>query len=119
MRPPDVLAGAELVCFDCDGVIWVGNEPVEGAVDTLRALRRSGAKLTFVSNNSYLSVADFEVRSRRRACLRRPTPVGGASDPRACAAGEVRPPRLRRVRPRRRDVERRRRHRRVLRKDRG
>ena len=38
--------------FDLDGVVWKGEEPIPGAPDTLRALRDSGKRLCFVTNNS-------------------------------------------------------------------
>jgi glycerol-1-phosphatase len=36
---------------DLDGVVWVGREPVAGAVETLRALIDMGKELVFVTNN--------------------------------------------------------------------
>ncbi|HEX9774852.1 MAG TPA: HAD-IIA family hydrolase [Actinomycetota bacterium] len=38
--------------FDLDGVIWRGTQPIEGAAATLRALRESGKRLCYVTNNS-------------------------------------------------------------------
>ncbi|URE21480.1 phosphatase [Musa troglodytarum] len=38
--------------FDCDGVIWKGDKLIEGVPHALQALRSSGKKLVFVTNNS-------------------------------------------------------------------
>jgi len=38
--------------FDLDGVVFVGDEPVTGAVETLRRLRDAGKEIQFVTNNS-------------------------------------------------------------------
>lgn len=38
--------------FDLDGVIWRGREPVDGAVETVRALAGSGKRICYVTNNS-------------------------------------------------------------------
>jgi len=45
--------------FDCDGVIWRGNKPIEGAKETLDTLEQSGYKLGFITNNSSLSREGF------------------------------------------------------------
>jgi HAD superfamily hydrolase (TIGR01450 family) len=37
--------------IDLDGVVWVGREPVAGAVEALNALIESGKELVFVTNN--------------------------------------------------------------------
>lgn len=41
--------------FDCDGVLWRGNSPINGAIDTLRNLEKNGYKIAFITNNSSLS----------------------------------------------------------------
>uniref|UniRef100_H3AG72 Phosphoglycolate phosphatase n=1 Tax=Latimeria chalumnae TaxID=7897 RepID=H3AG72_LATCH len=38
--------------FDCDGVLWRGDQAVPGAPEVLDALRRRGKRVFFVSNNS-------------------------------------------------------------------
>lgn len=37
--------------IDLDGVVWVGREPVSGAVEALRALLDAGKRIVFVTNN--------------------------------------------------------------------
>jgi len=38
--------------FDCDGVIWHGDELIEGVADVLKLLRGRGKTLIFVTNNA-------------------------------------------------------------------
>lgn len=38
--------------FDCDGVLWHGDRPIEGAVEVLDMLRKRGKRLLFVTNNA-------------------------------------------------------------------
>ncbi|KAJ3022816.1 hypothetical protein HKX48_005149 [Thoreauomyces humboldtii] len=38
--------------FDCDGVIWVGNDVIDGVKEVLDLLREKGKKVLFVTNNS-------------------------------------------------------------------
>ena len=42
----------DLVVFDCDGVLWQGHTPIEGAIDTLSRLRSLNKRIVFVTNNS-------------------------------------------------------------------
>lgn len=37
--------------IDLDGVVWIGREPIPGAVDAVRALRAAGKPTVFVTNN--------------------------------------------------------------------
>ena len=46
--------------MDCDGVVWKGNQAIEGAQSILRKLELSGFKLGFVTNNSSLSRQGFK-----------------------------------------------------------
>ncbi|THU89915.1 2-phosphoglycolate phosphatase [Dendrothele bispora CBS 962.96] len=48
--------------FDCDGVIWRGGTPIEGAADVLRFLRSKGKRIIFVTNNPTHSRAAFKKR---------------------------------------------------------
>ena len=38
--------------FDLDGTLFRGNQPIQGAVNTVSELRNRGAKILYVSNNS-------------------------------------------------------------------
>lgn len=50
-----------LVC-DLDGVIYRGQQEVEGAVDAVTRLRERGVKILFCTNNSRSSVTDYVTR---------------------------------------------------------
>ena len=40
------------VLFDLDGTIYLGDKPIEGAIDTLKKLTALGKKVCFLTNNS-------------------------------------------------------------------
>lgn len=42
------LSDVDLVCLDCDGVLWLGETPIEGALETLQTLKAAEKQLTFV-----------------------------------------------------------------------
>ncbi len=48
-----------LFLFDLDGVIWKGNKPVQGAIETLVYLEEKSHILGFVTNNSSISRKGF------------------------------------------------------------
>lgn len=48
------------VLCDLDGVVWLANEPIPGAVDAIARLRESGRRVLFVTNNSASLVAEHE-----------------------------------------------------------
>lgn len=41
-----------LIIFDLDGTLYRGSEPVPGATETVRALRKAGILIRFLTNNS-------------------------------------------------------------------
>ncbi len=43
---------ADLFLFDLDGTVYLGNQPIEGAIDTLKALTAMGKRVCFLTNNS-------------------------------------------------------------------
>jgi HAD superfamily hydrolase (TIGR01450 family) len=49
---------------DLDGVVWIGREPLPGAVATLRALLDAGKEVVFVTNNPGRSPATYAERLR-------------------------------------------------------
>lgn len=46
------LASVDTVLFDCDGVLWRGDEAVAGAPELVTGLRRSGKRIFYLTNNS-------------------------------------------------------------------
>ncbi|MDR3263931.1 MAG: HAD-IIA family hydrolase [Clostridiales bacterium] len=46
------IAQRELMLFDLDGTIYVGDEMIDGAVETVEFLRKAGKKVCFLTNNS-------------------------------------------------------------------
>jgi glycerol-1-phosphatase len=53
-----LLRGYEQVILDLDGCVWVGPEPIPGAVEAIEALREAGKRVAFVTNNSWYSGED-------------------------------------------------------------
>ncbi|HEX9066146.1 MAG TPA: HAD-IIA family hydrolase [Streptosporangiaceae bacterium] len=56
VRPPRIYAGYVL---DLDGTVYLGEEPLPGAVRTLHRLRTAGARLVFLTNNPLRSPASY------------------------------------------------------------
>ena len=48
--------------FDCDGVIWRGEEVIKGVPDTLDLLRARGKRLIFLTNNSTKSREGYRAK---------------------------------------------------------
>lgn len=46
--------------FDLDGVLYVGNQVIEGARETLDKIRRHGYRCRFITNTSVLSLASLQ-----------------------------------------------------------
>ena len=44
---------------DLDGVMWLGDEPIEGSAEAVSRLRAAGAKVVFFTNNSSLTIASY------------------------------------------------------------
>jgi glycerol 3-phosphatase-2 len=53
-----LLRGYEQVILDLDGCVWIGPEPIPGAVEAIEALREAGKRVAFVTNNSWYSGED-------------------------------------------------------------
>lgn len=61
-RPERVYGG---YVFDLDGTLYIGEDPLPGATETVALLRGAGARLVFVTNNPLRLPADY-VRKLRR-----------------------------------------------------
>lgn len=48
----ELLDSVENVLFDCDGVIWRGDQAIPGAPDVVNSLKKNGKRVFFVTNNS-------------------------------------------------------------------
>ncbi|MHB8288790.1 MAG: HAD-IIA family hydrolase [Acidimicrobiales bacterium] len=44
---------------DLDGVMWLGDEPIEGSAEAVSRLQAAGAKVVFFTNNSSLTIASY------------------------------------------------------------
>ncbi|CAN5646052.1 HAD-IIA family hydrolase [soil metagenome] len=51
--------------LDLDGVVWLDDEPIDGAAGAVALLQRSGEAVVFVTNNSSVTVADQEAKLAR------------------------------------------------------
>eukprot|EP00276_Gloeochaete_wittrockiana_P008555 CAMPEP_0184644928 /NCGR_PEP_ID=MMETSP0308-20130426/1522_1 /TAXON_ID=38269 /ORGANISM="Gloeochaete witrockiana, Strain SAG 46.84" /LENGTH=380 /DNA_ID=CAMNT_0027073671 /DNA_START=31 /DNA_END=1173 /DNA_ORIENTATION=+ len=58
-NPEDLLQKIDTFVFDCDGVVWRGDEVVPGASETIDYLRKRGKRLIFVTNNSTKSRVQY------------------------------------------------------------
>jgi glycerol-1-phosphatase len=47
------------IVLDCDGVLWLGDEPLPGAADAVARFRAAGLAVGFLTNNSSLPVAGY------------------------------------------------------------
>ncbi|KAG9328971.1 hypothetical protein AGOR_G00090410 [Albula goreensis] len=48
----ELLDSIDSVLFDCDGVIWRGDEAIPGAPQVINLLKKNGKRVFFVTNNS-------------------------------------------------------------------
>jgi len=55
-RPPHVFSG---YVVDLDGTVYLGDEPLPGAVETLARVRAAGARVVFLTNNPLRSAASY------------------------------------------------------------
>ncbi len=56
MRVLDSIKG---LLFDLDGVLYVGNQVIEGAPETIQTIKRKGIKCRFVTNTTTKSKEDI------------------------------------------------------------
>jgi HAD superfamily hydrolase (TIGR01450 family) len=76
-----LVARYDHILLDLDGCVWVGDEPTEGAVDAVTALRAAGKNVAFVTNDSQLATEEYVRKLWRlgfRASLEEVVTVGGA-----------------------------------------
>jgi HAD superfamily hydrolase (TIGR01450 family) len=56
----DWIEDIDTVLCDLDGVVWLAHQPIVGSVDAVAALRRTGRRVLFVTNNSAATLAAHE-----------------------------------------------------------
>jgi HAD superfamily hydrolase (TIGR01450 family) len=80
--PITALAAAyDHILLDLDGCVWVGDEPTEGAVAAVEALRDAGKGIAFVTNDTQLGTEEYVRKLWRlgfKASLEEVVTVGGA-----------------------------------------
>src|SRR5215470_6092873 len=57
LRPPHRVFDGYVI--DLDGTVYLGEEPLPGAVDVLARLRAAGRRLVFLTNNPLRSAASY------------------------------------------------------------
>lgn len=55
-----VPAEIEFVLCDLDGVVWLAHQPIPGAPEAIAALRASGRRVLFVTNNAFSTIGEQE-----------------------------------------------------------
>lgn len=61
----DKLSGAKGLLLDLDGVLYVEDEPIEGAIEAVEELRRSGIPMRFCTNTTVRSVRSLVEKLHR------------------------------------------------------
>lgn len=54
------LGDIDVVLCDLDGVVWLSHVPIPGAPEAIAALRASGRRVLFVTNNAFSTIAEQE-----------------------------------------------------------
>ncbi len=54
------LSGVKGILFDLDGVLFVGKDPIEGAINVVKSVRSKGIVCRFVTNTSTLSISSLQ-----------------------------------------------------------
>ena len=57
-----LIAQYDAVLLDLDGVVYLGDQPVPGAVEAIADIRRIGVRVSFVTNNAAHTPADVVAR---------------------------------------------------------
>ena len=60
LEPVAPWSAIRTVLCDLDGVVWLAHRPIAGSVEAIAALRGSGRRVMFVTNNSVATRSDHE-----------------------------------------------------------
>lgn len=52
-------------CFDLDGTVYIGNEEINGAAETIKRLEKLGKQVYYISNNSSKNKIDYVARLKK------------------------------------------------------
>ena len=61
--------------LDCDGVVWLGEEPIPGSPEAVNSLRASGTRVVMLTNNSYPRRTDHLAKLQRMGMTTEPEDV--------------------------------------------
>src|SRR2546427_216135 len=61
--------------LDLDGVVWRGEQPIEGAGETVEELREAGKRVVFLTNNASLSPREYAAKLMRHRIPTQPGDV--------------------------------------------
>ena len=61
---PDI-SSIKAVIFDLDGVLYVSNTPIDGAIEVVKAIRNAGYACRFVTNTSTLSLRSLQQKLKQ------------------------------------------------------
>ncbi|HOB63531.1 MAG: HAD-IIA family hydrolase [Clostridiales bacterium] len=53
---------AEVFLFDLDGTVYLGDQPIDGAIETLKMLTAMGKKVFFLTNNSSKDKSEYVLK---------------------------------------------------------
>lgn len=85
MRRPGLFAG---YAFDLDGTVYLGDELLPGAAETISGLRAAGARVVFVTNKPLATAADYAAKLTELGVPTTPEQVVTALDTLVAYLGE-------------------------------